>query len=167
MSLRHRLVNRHFLDARVILLDPSNVSPILKVPADSLCFVKSGTIFRPHSGSVLRSLEYLQVQAGSGVRGDVAVHEPTTGIVGLKGDDDVCAAMGHDDISSSRVVAAKVLIFRTCTLDVVWAEALIRLVDDGKIMAMEMNLEIGERLRAPRWLTAGMSDLRDGRLRPR
>jgi hypothetical protein len=113
----------------------------------------------------LQSLEYLQVQAGSSVRGNVAVHEPTAGVVGLEGNDDVCAGVGQNDISSGRVIAAKVLVSGACTLDIVWAEALVGLVNDGKVVAVEMNLGIGEPLRALGWLTAGMNDLRDGRRR--
>ena len=95
----------------------------------------------------------------------MAVQEPTAGVVGLEGDDDICAVVGHDDISSGRVIAAKVRVIGTCTLDVVWVEALVGLVDDGKVVAVEMNLGIGERLRALGWWTAGMKDLRDGRQR--
>jgi len=49
----------------------------------------------------------------------MAVHEPTAGVVGLEGDDDVCTGMGHDYISSGRVIAAKFLIIKTCTLDII------------------------------------------------
>jgi hypothetical protein len=167
MSLRLELAIHHFLNAGVILHDLDIAPPLHPVFADSLCLDKSGTTWRPHGGSFLRSLEYLQVQAGSGVRGDVAVHEPTAGVVGLEGDDDVCAAVGHDDISSGRVIAVKFLVNGTCTLDIVLVEVLVGLVDDGKVVAVEMNLGIGERLRALGWLTAGMNDLRDGRRRRR
>ena len=97
------------------------------------------------------------------MRGDVAVHEPTAGVVGLEGDDDVCTGVGHDDISSRRVIADEILVIGTCTLDIIWAEAFVGLVDDGKVVAVEMNLGMGKRLRALGWLTAGMNDLRDGR----
>ena len=167
MSLRLEVAIHHFLNAGVILQDLDIVPPTLPIFADSLCLDKSGTTWRPHGGSFLRSLEYLQVQAGSGVSGDVAVHEPTAGVVGLEGDDNVCAGVGHNDISSGRVIAAKFLIIGTCTLDIFWAELLVGLVDDRKVVAVEMNLGIGERLRASGWSTAGMNDLRDGRRRRR
>ena len=95
----------------------------------------------------------------------MAVQEPTAGVVGLEGDDGVCAAMGHDYISSGWVIAAPILVIGACTLDSVWGEAFVGLVDDGKVVAVEMNLGIGERLRALGWWTAGMKDLRDGRQR--
>jgi len=139
MSLRLELAIHHFLNAGVILHDLDIVPPRLKVFADSLCLDKSRTTWRPHGGSFLRSLEYLQVQAGSSVRGDMAVHEPTAGVVGLEGDDDVCAGVGHNDISSGRVIAAKFLVLGACALDIVWAEFLVGLVDDGKVVAVEMN----------------------------
>ena len=85
----------------------------------------------------------------------MAVHEPTAGVVGLEGDDDVCKAVGHDDISSSRIIAVKIWVIGTCTLDIIWAEALGGLVDDGKVVAVEMNLGIGERLRALKWILWG------------
>ena len=53
------------------------------------------------------------------MKGDVAVHEPTAGVVGLEGDDDVCAGVGHDDITSGRVIATKILVIGTCVLDIV------------------------------------------------
>lgn len=165
MSLRLELAIHHFLNAGVILHDLGIAPPLLPVFAYSLSLRKSGTTWRPHGGSFLRSLEYLQVQAGSSVRGDVAVHEPTAGVVGLEGNDDVCAGVGQNDISSGRVIAAKFLVIGACTLDIVWAEALVRLVNDGKVVAVEMNLGIGERLRALGWLIPGMNDLRDGRRR--
>jgi hypothetical protein len=146
MALRLELALHHFLDPRVILHDMARIPPVHPVFADSLCLDKRGTSWRSHTCSILRSLQYLQVQACSGVSGDVAVHEPTAGVVGLEGDDDVCAVVGHDDISSGRVIAAKVRIIGTCTLDVIWVEALVGLVDDGKVVAVEMDLGIGERV---------------------
>ena len=119
MSLRLELASHHFLNAGVILQDMDIVPPVLKVSADSLCLDKRGTTWRPHGGSILRSFEYLQVQAGSGVSGDVAVHEPTAGVVGLKCDDDVCIAVGHDDITSRRVIAGKIFVTGTCTLNII------------------------------------------------
>jgi hypothetical protein len=93
------------------------------------------------------------------------VHELTAEVVGLKGDDDVCAGVGYNDISSKRVIVAKFLVIGTCTFDIVWAEALVGLIDDGKVVAVEMNLGIGERLRVLGWLTAGINDLRNDRRR--
>lgn len=144
MSLRLELAIHHFLNSGVILHDLDDVPPLLPVFANSLCLDKRGTTWRPHGCSFLRSLEYLQVQAGSGVRGDMAVHKPTARVVGLEGDDDVCARVGHDDISSGRVIATEFLIIGTCTLDIVLAEALVGLVDNGKVVAVEMNLGICE-----------------------
>ena len=79
----------------------------------------------------------------------MAVHEPTAWIVGLEGDDNVSFVEGHDDVSSRRIVAAEIFVIGACTLDIAWAVALVGLVDDGKIMTVEMNLGIGERLRGP------------------
>ena len=80
----------------------------------------------------------------------MAVHKPTARVVGLEGDYDVCTGVRHNDISSRRVVADKFLVIGTCTLDIIWAEALVGLVDDGKVVAVKMNLLMGERLRALR-----------------
>ena len=48
----------------------------------------------------------------------MAVQEPTAWVVGLEGDDDVCALAGLDDISSRRIIAGEFLIVGTCTLDI-------------------------------------------------
>ena len=85
----------------------------------------------------------------------MAVHEPTAGVVGLECDDDVCIGVGHDYISSGRIIAVKIWVNGTCTIDRAWGEARGRLVDDGKIVAVEMNLVIGERLRALEWTLWG------------
>ena len=119
MSLRLELAIHHFLNAGVILQDVDTVPPVLKVFANSLCLDKSGATWRPHFGSILRSLEYLQVQAGSGVSGDVAVHEPTAWVVGLECDDDVCIGGGPYDITSRRIIADKLCVIGTCTLDII------------------------------------------------
>ena len=85
------------------------------------------------------------------------------GDLGLEGDDDVCFAVRHDDISSRWVIAAKFLVVRACIRNIALAVFLVRLVDDGKIVAVEMNLAISEWLQALRRLTTEMNDLRDGR----
>ena len=150
MSLRPEFAIHQFLNAGVILQDVDIVPPVVEVFADSLCLHKRGTTWRPHSGSILRPFEYLQVQAGSGVSGDVAVHEPTAGVVGLECDNNVCIAVGHDDITSRRIIAGEIFVIGTCTLDSIWAEFLVGLVDDGKVVAVEMDLGIDEWLRALR-----------------
>ena len=74
MPLRLKLTTHQFLDAGVILLNVAGVPPVIPLSTDPLCLDKSGTTWRPHFGSFSWSFEYLQVQAGSGVRSDVAVH---------------------------------------------------------------------------------------------
>ena len=74
----------------------------------------------------------------------MAVHEPAAGIVRLEGNDDICTVVGHDDIPSGRVIAAEAFVIGTCALDIVGAEAFVGLVDDGEVVAMEMDLRIGK-----------------------
>lgn len=151
------LVMRCFLNARVILHDLNVAPPALPILANSLCLDESGTAWRPHGGGFLRTLKDLQVQAGSSVRGDVTVHKPTAGVVGLESDDNVCSGVGHDDISSGRIIAGKFRVFGTCTLDIIGIEFLIGLVHDGEVVAVEMNLRIGELIRSLRSFYAGIS----------
>jgi hypothetical protein len=142
--LRSELATHRFSNAGIVLYDLDLIPPRLKVSTNSLRFDKGGTIWRPHGGSFLWSLEYLQVQAGPCVRGDVAVHEPTARVVSLKSNDDVCFVAGHDDITSGRVMALEILVLRACALNIVWVKGFIGLVDDGKVVTVEMNLRICE-----------------------
>lgn len=72
--------------------------------------------------------------------GDVAVHEPASGVVRLEGNHGVPAGEGHDHIPSGWIIAAEEGVIGTGALDIVGVEFLIGLVDYGKVVAVEMNL---------------------------
>lgn len=46
----------------------------------------------------------LRRESERGVEGDVAVHEPGAGVVGLEGDNHVAAVGQQDDVAAGRVV---------------------------------------------------------------
>jgi hypothetical protein len=65
---------------------------------------------------------------------DMAVHQPSAGVVRLEGDNDEPIGRQQHDVTPGRVVQGQVeLVRRVC---------LVGLLEDGKVVAVEMDLRV-------------------------
>lgn len=66
----------------------------------------------------------------------MTVKQPRSGVIGLKGDDNVGIGLRHDDVAPGWVDAGEGFVLRASGLDVVGGERFVGLVDDSEVVTV-------------------------------
>ena len=111
------------------------IVPDIPILADSFGFNNSIVVSRPYSGRVRLALHNLQAQPLRDVEGDVAVHQPRSGVVGPEGYNNVARTGQKHHISSWRI-------------DQLWSPMIdiefrvVCLFQESKVVTMQVDLTL-------------------------
>ena len=132
VPLARRVLPRRLIDA----WPPIAAVTVPRVPirADAFRFLNGRRCrLGPNHVGALPALEDLHGQAEGRVERDVAVHQPGARVVGLEGDDDEAVVGEQDNVAPRRVNERELELCGIVRL-------IFSLLEDGKVMAVEMDL---------------------------